>query len=262
MRLLSSVLLFSALPVMATEPFTGTWKVDMSKAKVSQAKPEKMELANGTYKCFNCDPSFTVKADGTDQPVTGDPTMDTLNVRIVDDHSVQMVGKKDGKVVFETKTTVSPDGMTATGEFTTHPPSSDQPVTGTFKMKRAGKSMSGMHAISGEWLPDKVENLSENALSVTFEESADGLKMTEPTGEHYDAKFDGKDYAYEGSTGVNKVTVKRVGSREIVETDKRDGKVESTSRMTLSPDGRTLTVVSKDWDQQGRVNTLIFNKQR
>jgi hypothetical protein len=261
MRLLWSLLLCSALPVLAmaaAEPLTGTWKIDVSKARFS-TKPEKIELANGTYKCSTCDPPITVKADGADQAVTGHPGYDTMSVHIIDDHNIEVVAKKAGKVVFDEKTAVAADGMTATEEFTTHPQSSDKPVTGTVILKRAGKSMAGMHAVSGAWVAEKAENVSENGLMTTFEETADSLKMSQPTGEHYDAKLDGKDYPYEGSPEVNKVVLKRIGPRVIEETDKRDGKVESTARMTVSSDGHTMTMTVKD--SQGRVSTFVWNKQ-
>lgn len=80
----------------------------------------------------------------------------------------------------------------------------------------------------------------------TFEQTADGLKMSRPIGEHYDAKLDGKDYPYEGAAEVNKVVLKRIGQRVIEETDKHDEKVESTARMTVSPDGHTMTMVVRD----------------
>jgi hypothetical protein len=85
--------LFGALRMMAADPFTGTWKIDLSQAKFSQ-KPIKIELANGTYKCLSCDPPITVKADGTDQPVSGQPGFDTFSVHVVDDHHLEAVAKK------------------------------------------------------------------------------------------------------------------------------------------------------------------------
>ena len=82
MKTLCTCLLFGALRLVAADPFTGTWKIDLSKAQFSR-KPSKLEIANGTYKCLTCDPPVTVKADGTDQPVSGQAGFDTLSVRIV-----------------------------------------------------------------------------------------------------------------------------------------------------------------------------------
>lgn len=55
------------------------------------------------------------------------------------------------------------------------------------------------------------------------------------------------------------MVLKRVGLREIEETDKHDGKLEGTARMTVSPDGQTMTMVVHD--RQGRVSTFVWNKQ-
>jgi hypothetical protein len=243
--------------MMAADPFTGTWKIDLSQAKFSQ-KPIKIELANGTYKCLSCDPPITVKADGTDQPVSGQPGFDTFSVHVVDDHHSEAVAKKAGKVVFEEKVTVAPDGMTTTTEFTSHPPSSDKPVTGTETLKRVGKSAPGS-AFSGSWVVEKAQDISENGQVVTFTQNGDSLKMSDPTGASYDAKLDGKEYPLQGEAEADHIVLKRINERTIEETRKGGGKVLSTGRLTVSPDDRTMTIVVHD--RTGRVDTLIFNKQ-
>jgi hypothetical protein len=73
MRILCVALLLGALPALAAEPFTGTWKLDVASAKFSQ-KPGRYEIANGNFKCVTCDPPVTVKADGRDQAVSGHPS--------------------------------------------------------------------------------------------------------------------------------------------------------------------------------------------
>jgi hypothetical protein len=255
--MLCAFLVCGALRLMAADPFTGTWKVDLSKAKFSQ-KPVKVEVANGIYKCLSCDPPMTVKADGTDQPVTGHAGFDTFNVHVTDDHHLEAIAKKAGKAVFEEKLAVAPDGKTATEEFLTHPPSSDKPVTGSETLKRVGNPVPGS-AFSGSWVMDKAQDISENGMVFTLQQTADGLKMSDPTGSGFDAKLDGKEYPYQGSATNDHVVLKRIDARTIEETDKGGGKVLSTSRMTVSPDGRTLTMVVHDTG--GRVTTLIWNKQ-
>ena len=257
MRMLCTCLLFGALRLMAADPFTGTWKIDLSQAKFSQ-KPIRIELANGTYKCLSCDPPLTVKADGTDQAVSGQPGVDTFSVHVVDDHHLEIAGKKAGKAVFGEKVTVTPDGMTTTTEFTSHPPSSDKPVTGSETLKRVGKSAPG-NAFSGSWAIENAQNFSENGLVFTFAQSGDSLKMSDPTGASYDAKLDGKEYPYQGSAETDHVVLKRINERTIEETDKGGGKVLSTARITVSADDRTMTMVVHD--RTGRVDTLIWNKQ-
>ncbi len=68
------------------------------------------------------------------------------------------------------------------------------------------------------------------------------MKMSSPTGEFFDAKFDGKDYPYKGNAGITSVSLKQVDANTIEETDKREGKVVSVSHMTISPDSRTMRI--------------------
>jgi hypothetical protein len=68
--------------------------------------------------------------------------------------------------------------------------------------------------------------------------------MSSPTGESFTAKIDGKDYPVKGAYTFNAVSLKRVDARTLEETDKRDGTVYEVSKMTVSPDGKKMTVVS------------------
>ena len=257
MKLLCAVLLCSALPMAAAEPFTGIWKEDLTTLRFS-GKPQKIELSQGTYKCLSCDPPYTAKADGKDQTVSAIPGIDTVSVRIIDDHSVEFIRKKAGKIVYQYRETVSSDGATATEDGTFYPVSSDKAITLTTITKRVGSSIAGMHAISGSWLREK-QSVSENAKLNTFEQSADGLKWSAPTGEHYDAKLDGKDYPVSGATGWDKVVLKRFGANSIEETDKFGDKFLTTYRYTVSPDGRSMTM--EIHDNTGGVRTSVLKKQ-
>src|ERR1017187_2620397 len=125
--------------------------------------------------------------------------------------------------------------------------------------KRVGSAPAGMHAVSGSWVMDKAAKISDNGLTITYQQSADGLKVSAPTGEHCDAKIDGKDYPYEGSPEFDKVSLKRIGESGIEETVKRNGKVWSSAQMTVSADGKTITIVAHEHD--GRVNTVTATKQ-
>ena len=219
MKLLWTVLLCSAVPAMAAEPFTGIWKMDASTLRFSN-KPIRYELANGTYKCLDCDPPVVVKADGTDQPVAGQPAYDTMSVRIIDDHTIEVVTKKAGRPYLDSKRTVAPDGRTATNVFTRYPESGNKPFTITATFRRVGGIVAGAHAFSGSWVQEKAETVSEHALLVTYAETADGLKMSTETGEHYDARFDGKEYPYEGDPRLNRVVLRRIDPQTIEEVQK------------------------------------------
>jgi hypothetical protein len=241
----------------AQSPFDGTWKVDLSTAQFPE-KPQIIVLQNGTFQCSTCDPKINVKADGTDQPVQGSKTIDTVAVKIVDAKTVETTSKKGGKVVESAKSTISADGNTDTVEFTYYPEASKQLITGKETLIRVAAGPSGSHSISGSWRIQKV-NASENALMVTYKSSPDGLMMTDPIGESFDAKFDGKDYPIKGATGYT-VSLTKVNDRSIDATNKRDGKVVSVAHMTVSADGKTLSVKQEN-KVQGTTLTYTAAKQ-
>jgi hypothetical protein len=72
-------------------------------------KPITFSMNGGMYDCSSCVPKVNVKADGQDQTVTGQ-SYDTLAVKEIDPHTIQIVAKKNGKTSFEQTRTVSDDG--------------------------------------------------------------------------------------------------------------------------------------------------------
>jgi hypothetical protein len=68
--------------------------------------------------------------------------------------------------------------------------------------------------------------------------------MASPSGESYDAKFDGKDYPVEGDPGHTMVSLKRISASPIEEVDKRDGKVVAINRMTVARTASRSTWIS------------------
>jgi hypothetical protein len=257
MKHLIALLLFSPALLFAQSPFDGTWMTKLDTAQFPK-KPDSYLLDKGMYECSSCVPKFKVKADGTDQKVTGHPYYDTVMVKVVDDHTVESTEKKDGKTMFTSTDTVSSDGNTLTTKFTDQ--SEDKPVTGEVTSTRVSKGPAGSHAVSGSWRTEKVNSVSDNGLLVTYQSTADGLKMSDPNGESYDAKFDGKDYPVQGDPGQTMVSLKRMGNDTIEETDKRNGKVVGVAKMTVSSDGKWITVEFTN-KERGTKTTYKMEKQ-
>jgi len=254
---LGGMLLAFLLPchVMAQSVFDGTWKIDVDKVQASQ-KPEVIMLKNGEYAC-NCTPPIRVKADGMDHAVTGHPSIDSVSVKIVDDHTVTETGKKDGKVIYTDTTTVAADGKTATFESTSNRPTGSSTVRGT--MTRIGKAPAGSHALAGSWHTSSFQSASDNMLTYTYKTNGDSVSMTNLRGESYTAKLDGKPVPYNGDPGTDMISVKMVG-KAMQETTSMKGKVTSIAKMTVSPDGKTMTttIVNKP---SNRDVTLVATKQ-
>lgn len=243
---------------LAQSPFDGTWRVNMNESKLSP-KPIGFYLSEGWYHCTSCNPQLDVQADGQDHAVTGEP-YDTLSVKEVDSKSIALTTKKGGAIDSEQTRTVSANGKLLTVSITAHPKDGGAPVVTEVTATRVGIAPSGVQATSGNWKIEKVKQ-SDNGLTTTYKSSGDELTMTTPTGESYTAKLDGTDAPVKGAYGFDTVSLKKIDARTIEETDKRDGKVVDVAKMTVSPDGKKMTIVdtSKVTD---RTSTYVALKQK
>lgn len=120
--------LFSvALVCFAADANMGTWKLNEAKSKMSADAPKNgtvvYEAAGDSVKVTvdGTDASgkathneWTGKFDGKDYAVTGDPTSDMRAYQRVDDHTLMMTIKKDGKTMATGTIKVSADGMSRT----------------------------------------------------------------------------------------------------------------------------------------------------
>jgi hypothetical protein len=261
-RLTLSTAFVAALSFMTTatyaqSPFDGTWKLNAAQSKFDP-KPFTVYTSGGWFHCVSCSPPFDVAADGQDHAVTGQP-FDTANVTIVDAKTQKLVGKKGGKPVFEQTATVSADGKTLTLMNTGYPLNGGDPTHETDTLKRVGTLPSGVHATSGNWQAVKFSG-SDNELAFTFKSDGDQFSMTDPTGDSYTAKFDGSDYPYKGSNGLDAVSLKKIDAHTIVETDKLAGKEVNVSKMTVSANGKSMTIESHD-PQRNTTSTFVANKK-
>jgi hypothetical protein len=252
--------LLTPMLAMAQSAFDGTWKVNMNKVDFPK-KPDMFLLQNGMYECKTCTPPYNIKADGTDQSVSGHPYFDSVAIKVVNDHEIEETDKKNGKVVSTSTTTASPDGKTLTFAFSD---SSDTnggpPVTGKGEATRVAKGPAGSNAISGSWRTTKMESLSDNATTWTYKVSGDEITMTNPTGQSYTAKLNGSDAPMKGDPGITSVSVKMMGKDMLEETDKRDGKVIGVFKMTVAADGKTAKA-SFDDKLQNRTTDFDVTKQ-
>lgn len=255
---LLTTLLMPAL-ALAQSAFEGTWKIDLNKAEFPK-KPDVFLLQDGMYHCKTCVPPFDVKADGQDHKVTGHPYYDTVSITVVDDRTIEESEKKDGKTVITSKTSVAPDGQTATFEFTDASATNAEPVKGNGESTRVEKGPAGSHAISGSWRTTKMSSISDNGLLFTYKVDGQMMTMTTPTGQSYNAKLDGTDAPYTGDPGISSVSVKLLGKETLEESDKRDGKVISIARSTLAADGKTMNVKITD-KLHGTTSQFVAMKQ-
>jgi hypothetical protein len=111
----------------AADAVVGSWKLNVAMSKFSGTAAKSgtrvyMETADGTaldQKMVGADGKemsmhTTIKYDGKDQPVTGNPDADTVAGKVVDAHTTHFTMKKGGKVVGTVRRVVAADGKTLT----------------------------------------------------------------------------------------------------------------------------------------------------
>jgi hypothetical protein len=103
-------------------------------------------------------------------------------------------------------------------------------------------------------------------VTTKIESSGDGLKVIyDMVGErggvtHWEwmGRLDGKDYPLEGIEEIATNAYSRIGDRTYDVVSKINGRITTTTRISISMDGRTMTVTSTT--AKG-VNTAIYDKR-
>ena len=128
---LAGVIAAAALSLAADNPNMGTWKLNEAKSKfpdgatknhtvVYSAAGDMIKVTvDGTDKDGKpAHNEWTGKFDGKDYPVTGDATSDMRSYKKIDDHTMAIMTKKDGKMAGSGKITVAHDGKSRTVDTT------------------------------------------------------------------------------------------------------------------------------------------------
>ena len=121
---------------LAQAPQMGTWKLDEAKSKIPAGVVKNSTVVyadNGGNVKVTTDGTggdgkplhteWTGKFDGKDYPLTGDPTTDSRSYTLIDDHTLDLTGKKGGKVINTGHVVVSADGKTRTLNLSATDPS-------------------------------------------------------------------------------------------------------------------------------------------
>jgi hypothetical protein len=125
--LILAFFLLGSAACFAADPQMGTWKLNEAKSKIT---PGTTKFTTVTFKNMlgnikvsndgvdgNGKPihvEWSGKFDGKDYPVTGNPDSDARSYTKVNDRTLQVTVKKNGKVTATAQTVVSADGKTRT----------------------------------------------------------------------------------------------------------------------------------------------------
>jgi hypothetical protein len=220
----------------ADSPFTGKWKLDPARSrltdvmKVNAVGPNKYDFNLGG------DTVETIVVDGTDQQGSYDST---LSVTAEAPDIWRVVRKSKGRTTIVGVWKLSADGKTLTDNFTSYRSNGT-----TFHLDYIYQRTAAGPGFDGTW-----ESTTED-MSSTFEieiapSGENGILLDYTTfGMKKGMQFDGKDYPIVGGNAPAGYTgsAHRVNEHTIEITDKVKDKHIDTQRMEVSPDGRTLTV--------------------
>jgi hypothetical protein len=145
----------------------------------------------------------------------------------------------------------------------------------------AGTWMAATTAFAGEnWVGSwKLNPAKSNfgtvaavrAQTLTFEATPAGIKLTsegtDPDGKPmhggYVSKFDGKDVPWAGNPSADTACPKRVDDNSYENVWKKAGKAVVTAKVSVSKDGKTLTVAQTGTDAKGgAINSVaVYDRQ-
>lgn len=122
-----AVLFIGITAALAQGPHMGTWKLNEAKSKFAPGAPKNTtvvyETAGDSIKVIvdgvdgagnATHNEWTGKFDGKYYPVTGDATSDMRSYRKINNHTLALTGKKDGKISLTGRIVVTANGRTRT----------------------------------------------------------------------------------------------------------------------------------------------------
>ena len=132
----------------------------------------------------------------------------------------------------------------------------DDAFTGTWKLNEAKSKFS----------PGAAKN-----NTVVYEAAGDSVKVTvdgvdgngAATHNEWTGKFNGKLYPVTGDPTSDLRSYRKINSRTLALTGKKDGKVSLTGRIVVSANGKTRTVTTTATDSKGKriINRAVYDKQ-
>ncbi|MEG3160241.1 hypothetical protein U1763_06980 [Sphingomonas sp. LB2R24] len=254
-----ALMLATTSPAYAKDVFTGTWKGDIKESELS-TKPSVALIENGFYTCSTCIPVVKIAADGALHPVTGHAYYDAMSVTVVDPATVKYATSKAGKPMSDATATLSADNSSISTVFNDTSAPNGIPITGTTISERVAAGPSGSHAASGSWLQTNQTQVSDSGLVFTFAKTGKVVTYSTPTGTSYVATTGGPSVAVVGDAGWTTVSLRQSDLNTLHETDYLDGKVIGKYVMTISPDGKKMTMDVNDI-KYGKTSTLIAYRQ-
>lgn len=234
----------------AENPFVGKWKIDPTKSHMTGSRDSvTAEGANQwrfQYGAF----SWTVKADGSDQPT---PFGSTVSMQVENASTWQFTNKSDNKIISRETWLLSADGKSMSRTFNSEGPNGE-PTSGVTSMKR----VAGTGGFEGTW---ETTDVKLPFTEVDIEPNGNnGITVLLPEdGTTYSLQFNGQEYPEHSPrlpAGVT-VSAELTGTRTVRVHTRQNGKSFDTEEWEVSPDGRTFTYKQQDEGTPGQAVIIL-----
>jgi hypothetical protein len=236
--------------------FVGSWKLDTSRTKLGSTMIS-YEHAGDRLRVTSPRGTYTFKIDGTEYPtmVSGE----RVSWKQVDKNTIESTTKRNGKVEVVTTRVFSTDAKTIS--VTTNI-SGDRLSTFRSRMERQAGTSSG-NPLIGTWKQTRESSSGESA-TLAYTAVPGGLKVRYdgPMADEYTLIFDGKEHPGGTGTPNTNVTARKINDRSLEERWTRDGKVFSTSTITISTDGQELTEQQQPGNPQGEPSMFVYRRTK
>jgi hypothetical protein len=258
MRVLLFVALLGPTLALADIPMAGTWVMQPESTTFGETHPLDLMIERGGFRRSGCGTPIEVPTDGTDTPVKDQPLFDTLAVKIVNQRRVDIVQKLAGRLVWKGVYTVSKDQSSMVVQF--HDARASTAVSGSIQYLRQGNLLSGAHALSGVWRPEKLTQLSTNATMLTIQENAQGVAVKWGDGRSAESPINAQYYPMNGYLPGAQISILRPRP-DMLAMNREQGVVPvEIVRASVSQDGQTLTYKQTDWVCRD-LTTFLYKRQ-
>ena len=257
--LLAAVQLGAPVHLRAADPRIGSWALISAQSTLDPPNKFSITTLHGAVHVAMSGEThldFTVKSDGHQTSVPGNPAFNQVELHRIDKKQAEVTEKKDGVVVAKVRETLSSDANELT-ITTASKGRADQIAVWT----RSGGAKVAGDPMSGQWTQDLSKTRLRQGLLLKIE--ADGKDGVRFSGEFsYTARFDGKRYDLKNSRN-DTVTLQLIDPHTVDSMYRRDDQVTEKDRWVVSADGQQMTLTTTGALETGQRVTekLVFKRQ-
>jgi hypothetical protein len=250
--LLTTVLGATSLVLAASTPFAGTWKVNLEKS-ILVGDTVKFSSEGDVMRMTAGGDSYAFKADGSESKTR----FGAASWKKINDKTWEETDIVNGHLDSKTAWTLSGDGKTLIAHAT-----GDKPGGGSFDDTSTYVRTSGTQGLAGTWKNKEYKGSAPSLL--TLSDIEDGLAFDEPDFKlKASGTFDGKpgNVTGPGIPAGASFFLSRIGPHSFKMTRTQNGKPFDMSSWTVSPDGKSLVVVTRTAGTTDPPTKEVFDKQ-